>query len=143
MGQLQNGKWTDDDVLREIEDGRYTKKPSVFRNWVTADGSSEFPAAAGRYHLIWAMGCPWAHRAALYRVLKKLDGVVTITDTAQREGGQGWWFGAQGFDFGQCRTPILVELANRIHDGGVFAPTLQRVTNSIRFVSEGLDVEHV
>lgn len=98
MGHLQDGKWSEDDALREIEDGRYVKKPSVFRHWVTADGSSEFPAAAGRYHLIWAMGCPWAHRAALYRVLKRLDGVVTITDSAQREGGQGWWFGAQGFD---------------------------------------------
>ena len=32
-------------------DGCFVRQESVFRRWVTADGSSGFPAAAGRYHL--------------------------------------------------------------------------------------------
>lgn len=56
MGHLLDGKWTFDDVLSEQVDGKYTKKPSAFRNWVTADGSSDFKADPGRYHLYSATG---------------------------------------------------------------------------------------
>ena len=96
MGHLLNGTWTDDDALSEIRDGRYVKKPSLFRNFVTADGSSGFPAQPGRYILYSSVGCPWAHRAVLFRCLKKLDDVVPLIDTAQKEGGQGWAFGDGG-----------------------------------------------
>jgi putative glutathione S-transferase len=97
MGHLLDGKWTDQDVLAtQTAGGLYVKQPSRFRNRVTADGSSAFPAEAGRYHLYAAVACPWAHRAVLFRVLKKLDGIVTLTDTGHVEGGQGWAFGPEG-----------------------------------------------
>ncbi len=51
MGHLLNGSWTMDDVLSEIQNGYYVKRPSRFRNFITADGSSGFRAEAGRYHL--------------------------------------------------------------------------------------------
>ena len=31
--------------------GRFQRQPSTFREWVSADGSTPFPAVAGRYHL--------------------------------------------------------------------------------------------
>ena len=92
MGHLLDGAWTDKDVLTENKNGMYVKNPSVFRNKITADGSSGFPAEAGRYHLYAAVSCPWAHRTVLYRVLKKLDGIVTLANTEQTVGGQGWTF---------------------------------------------------
>ena len=97
MGNLLNGKWMQADTLSEIRDGgRYIKHPSVFRNAVTADGSSGFNAEPGRYHLYVSTSCPWAHRTMLFRVLKKLEGIVGMTDTAQTRGGQGWTFSAGG-----------------------------------------------
>lgn len=95
MGHLLEGQWTDKDVLTENKNGLYVKNPSVFRDRVTADGSSGFPAEAGRYHLYAAVSCPWAHRAVLFRVLKKLEGIVSLTNVAQTVGGQGWTFEAE------------------------------------------------
>jgi putative glutathione S-transferase len=92
MGHLLEGAWTDQDVLTENKNGLYVKNPSVFRNRITADGSSGFPAEAGRYHLYAAVSCPWAHRTVLYRVLKKLEDIVTLANVAQTVGGQGWTF---------------------------------------------------
>lgn len=96
MGHLLDGHWVDEETLVEAKDGLYVKRPSVFRNWVTADGSSGFAAAPGRYHLYSSVGCPWAHRAVLFRVLKKLEDVIALTDTVQVKGGQGWSFTGDG-----------------------------------------------
>ena len=97
MGNLLNGRWTVEDTLNEIRDGgKYIKFPSVFRHWVSGDSSSTFPAEPGRYHLYAAVGCPWAHRTVLFRVLKKLEGIVGLTNTAQQNDGQGWSFGKDG-----------------------------------------------
>ena len=93
MGNLLDGKWTAEDTLSEIRaGGRYIKYESVFRKNITADGSSGFKAEPGRYHLYVSTSCPWAHRTMLFRVLKKLEGIVGMTDTAQTRGGQGWTF---------------------------------------------------
>ena len=96
MGNLLNGTWTEDDTLSENQGGRYVKKPSVFRERITADGSSGFKAEPGRYVLYSSIGCPWAHRAVLFRVLKKLEDLIPLVNTTQKEGGQGWWFGEAG-----------------------------------------------
>lgn len=92
MGHLLNGAWTDQDVLTENKNGLYVKNPSVFRHRISADGSSGFKAEPGRYHLYAAVSCPWAHRTVLFRVLKKLEGLITLTNVAQTVGGQGWTF---------------------------------------------------
>ncbi len=96
MGHLLDGKWTSEDRLVELDGGKYAKKPARFRGRVSADGSSGFPAAPGRYRLYSSPGCPWAHRAVLFRVLKRLENVIGLTDTGQREGGEGWAFGSEG-----------------------------------------------
>ncbi len=97
MGQLVEGKWVSDDVLRQHDEkGLYFKRAAVFRHQVTADGSSDFAAESGRYHLYCAVACPWAHRAVLFRVLKGLVPHVTLWNTAQEVGGEGWSFGPEG-----------------------------------------------
>ena len=75
MGVLIDGKWTDGELPQETgETGEFKRVDSVFRDRITADGSSGFKAEPGRYHLYVAHGCPWAHRTLIYRALKKLDG---------------------------------------------------------------------
>jgi glutathionyl-hydroquinone reductase len=68
----------------------------VFRHRISADDSSDFPAESGRYHLYAAVACPWAHRAVLFRTLKRLTPHVALWNTAQEVDGQGWSFGPQG-----------------------------------------------
>ena len=97
MGQLVDGKWMTGEVMRQHDEkGTYFKRPAAFRNRVTADGSSGFPAESGRYHLYCAVACPWAHRAVLFRVLKALVPHITLWNTFQEVDGEGWSFGPEG-----------------------------------------------
>ncbi len=73
-------------------DGRFTRQESIFRRWVTADGSSGFPAAAGRYHLYACLACPWSQRAAIGRILKGLEGVISMSYTDPYRDALGWAF---------------------------------------------------
>ncbi|NKB21766.1 MAG: glutathione S-transferase family protein [Alphaproteobacteria bacterium] len=91
-GHLLDGAWSFEDKLSETATGFYVKKPSQFRNFITADGSSGYPAEAGRYVLYSSIACPWAHRTALFRVLKKLEGIVELVNTEQSDAEQGWSF---------------------------------------------------
>src|ERR1700755_515638 len=97
MGQLVDGQWTANNVLvQHDERGLYFKRASLFRNSISREAQSEFPAEAGRYHLYCAVACPWAHRTTLMRTLKHLEPFVTLTNTFQESGGQGWSFGEPG-----------------------------------------------
>lgn len=72
--------------------GEFRRQASRFREWVRADGSSRFPAEAGRYHLYVSSACPWAHRTIIARRLKGLEGAIgmTIVDPIRDE--RGWAF---------------------------------------------------
>ena len=56
-----------------------------FRNWVTPDGSpgpsgeGGFAAESGRYHLYVSLACPWAHRTMIFRKLKALENVISLS----------------------------------------------------------------
>ena len=72
--------------------GAFVRRDSVFRQWVTADGSSEFPAAAGRYHLYVSLACPWAHRTVIFRMLKRLEDVISLSVVDPIRDERGWAF---------------------------------------------------
>ncbi|NGZ01562.1 MAG: glutathione-dependent reductase [Nitrospira sp. WS238] len=72
--------------------GEFTRQADLFRNQVTTDGSSDYPSAAGRYHLYVSWACPWAHRTIIVRTLKKLEDVVGMTVVDPIRDGQGWAF---------------------------------------------------
>ena len=42
-------------------------------------GSGGFKAEPGRYHLFVSYNCPWAHRTIIFRKLKKLEGVISMS----------------------------------------------------------------
>jgi len=75
------------------DDGSFKRQTSAFRDWVTSDGSSEFPAEAGRYHLYVCAACPWAHRAIILRKLKGLEGAIAMTVVDPLRDEKGWRFG--------------------------------------------------
>ncbi|MEO9175049.1 MAG: glutathione S-transferase family protein [Gaiellales bacterium] len=82
-----------------VGSGAWRRPQSRFRDAVSADGSSGFPAAAGRYHLYVSLACPWAHRTVIVRRLKGLEHAIgmTIVDPIRDE--RGWAFtGVPGTD---------------------------------------------
>ena len=77
--------------------GEFVRQGARFRRWVTADGSSGFPAAPGRYHLYVALACPWSHRTVIVRALKGLENAVSISYLHPYRDERGWAF--PGGDF--------------------------------------------
>src|SRR6185503_6149279 len=72
--------------------GEFKRQQDTFRDWVTADGSSGYPANPGRYHLYVSCACPWAHRTIIVRKLKKLEDVVGMTVVDPIRDDRGWAF---------------------------------------------------
>lgn len=72
--------------------GEFIRQQSAFRNWVTADGSSGFEAEPERYHLYVCYGCPWAHRSLIFRRLKGLVDVISVSVVDPIRDERGWRF---------------------------------------------------
>jgi putative glutathione S-transferase len=98
MGVLIDGAWHDRWDDAESTGARFVRKESAFRNWVTADGSpgptgeGGFRAEAGRYHLYVSLACPWAHRTLIFRVLKGLENLISVSVTNWLMLENGWTF---------------------------------------------------
>jgi glutathionyl-hydroquinone reductase len=79
-------------VDRELRGGRFMRQKSRFTDWVTADGSSGYLAAPGRYHLYVARACPWSQRTLIVRRLKGLDDVIGVSYAHPFRDERGWAF---------------------------------------------------
>jgi putative glutathione S-transferase len=79
----------------QASDGTFKRQADVFRDWVTADGSSGYPAVAGRYHLYVSLACPWAHRTIITRKLKGLEDAIGMTVVDPIRDDRGWRFTAE------------------------------------------------
>jgi putative glutathione S-transferase len=91
MGRLVEGRWTNEWYTPDAE-GRFVRGQTTFRDRITADGSSGFPAERGRYHLYVSLACPWAHRTLILRALKKLEDAITISVVDPFMAEHGWTF---------------------------------------------------
>jgi glutathionyl-hydroquinone reductase len=76
----------------QAADGSFTRQDDQFRDWVRADGSSEYPAVAGRYHLYVSLACPWACRTIIVRKLKGLEAAIGMTVVDPIRDERGWRF---------------------------------------------------
>ena len=88
----ENGQWHNGWYDTQATQGEFIRTNAAFRNWITADGSSGYPAEPGRYHLYVSLACPWAHRTLIARALKKLDEVVPLSIVEPVMSEQGWAF---------------------------------------------------
>lgn len=79
------------------DDGRFVRQPNAFTDRITADGTSGFPAEAGRYVLYWSRACPWAHRQVIVRELVGLTDAIELVTVNPWRDERGWNF-ADGYD---------------------------------------------
>jgi putative glutathione S-transferase len=98
MGLLVEGKWQDRWYDTSKTGGRYKRKESQLRNWVTADGSAGpsgkggFKAEPNRYHLYVSLACPWANRTMIFRSLKGLETFISVSVVHWHMAENGWTF---------------------------------------------------
>jgi putative glutathione S-transferase len=98
MGLLVDGVWKDKWYDTESDKGRFVRAESRFRSWVTADGAAGpsgeagFKAEAGRYHLYVSYACPWAHRTLIFRALKGLESMISLSVVNWHMAARGWTF---------------------------------------------------
>jgi putative glutathione S-transferase len=126
MGRLIDGVWHEKWYDTRDTGGRFVRAPSQFRNWITSD--EPFRPARGRYHLYVSLACPWAHRTLIFRKLKGLEDVISLSVTHWLVGDQGWSFepgpGVIPDPFG---APFLHEVYTRAdpgYSGRVTVPVL-------------------
>jgi len=98
MGLLVDGQWQDRWYDTKENQGRFVRSESQFRNWVTKDGAAGpsgrggFSAEAGRYHLYVSLACPWANRTLIFRRIKGLDEMISLSVVHWHMGEDGWTF---------------------------------------------------
>jgi putative glutathione S-transferase len=98
VGLLVEGNWQDKWYDTGATGGRFVRRESQFRHWITADGSdgpsgeAGYRAEAGRYHLYVSLACPWAHRALIFRKLKGLEAMVPLSVVHWLMRAEGWTF---------------------------------------------------
>ncbi|MBO6726617.1 MAG: glutathione S-transferase family protein [Rhizobiaceae bacterium] len=98
MGMLVDGVWQKGWFNTKKSGGRFVRSQSQWRDWVTADGQPAegrergFKAEPGRYHLYVSYACPWAHRTLIFRKLKKLEEIISVSVVHHFMGEDGWTF---------------------------------------------------
>jgi putative glutathione S-transferase len=150
MKLMVNGTWRGDIAPTPELEAERMIHAGHFRDRVTADRSSRFPAEAGRYHLYVSPACPFSHRVMIVRVLKRLESIVGLSilhplwDTPD-----GWVFGdtalstidRAGNGFQCLHQAYGVSLPN--YTGKVTVPVLWD-QHSRRIVSnESLEIAHM
>ena len=76
----------------QSDSGEFERQEDAFREWISNDGSTSYPAAAGRYHLYISLACPWASRTVIFRKLKGLEDAIGMTIVDPIRDKKGWAF---------------------------------------------------
>lgn len=140
MGLLVNGQWRNQWYATEETGGRFVRPDSAFHGRVTADGGSGYPAVPGRYHLYVSLACPWAHRTLIFRKLKKLEDVISLSVVDPYMGEQGWRFSdapdcipdtVNGFDYlHQVYTAVQADYSGRVTVPVLFDKQTRTIVNN-------------
>jgi putative glutathione S-transferase len=151
MGLLVNGQWHDQWYDTATTGGRFVRNDAQFRNWVTSDGQSGptgsggFRAEPGRYHLYVSLACPWAHRTLIFRKLKGLDSLISVSVVHWLMGADGWTFAdAEGVVSDTINGAKLLRqvytAAHPDYTGRVTVPVLWDKTTSIIVNNESAEI---
>ncbi|KAF5190421.1 Glutathione s-transferase omega-like [Thalictrum thalictroides] len=122
------------------ESGAFNRTPSTFRNLISRDPKSPFPAESGRYHLYISYACPWASRCLSYLKIKGLDKSISVTvvkpiwgRTKESDDHMGWVFPASSTEEPGAEPDLLngarsirdlYELASTNYSGKYTVPVL-------------------
>lgn len=74
----------------QSESGEFQRQEDAFREWISADGSTPYPAVPSRYHLYVSLACPWASRTVIFRKLKRLEDAIGMTVVDPIRDERGW-----------------------------------------------------
>src|SRR3954469_8607587 len=73
-------------------EGEFERQEDAFRDFISTDGSTPYPAEAGRYHLYISLACPWASRTLIVRNLLGLQEAIGVTVVDPIRDDRGWAF---------------------------------------------------
>jgi len=122
MGLLIDGVWHDDWYDTKSTGGKFERKASQFKQWITQNG--EFKPQAGRYHLYVSLACPWAHRTLIFRKLKSLEGLIDVSIVSPHMLQHGWQFESPEPLYGFEYMHQLYTKADACYSGRVTVPVL-------------------
>jgi len=104
MGLLVKGQWVDQWYDTKESKGAFVRQESRFRHQISSEERSQFLPEKNRYHLYVSLACPWAHRTLIFRQLKQLEDIISVSIVEPEMLENGWEFGSKGdplyaFDF--------------------------------------------
>ncbi|NOX73774.1 MAG: glutathione S-transferase family protein [Alphaproteobacteria bacterium] len=152
MGQLRNGKWSEEWYDTKSTGGKFVRSTAGFRNWITADGapgptgSGGFKAQSGRYHLYVSYACPWAHRTLIFRQLKDLANHISVDVVHPDMLKDGWSLTTDFADttgdtlYGKTRLHEIYTKAERRVSGRVTVPVLWDKTRETIVSNESSEI---
>jgi putative glutathione S-transferase len=76
----------------ETKSGEFKRQEDAFRDRISNDGSTPYPAEADSYHLYVSLACPWASRTVIVRKLKGLEDAIGLTVVDPVRDDLGWAF---------------------------------------------------
>ena len=79
MGVLINGSWDSEWDQADPQTRPQIPGASQFRDFVSRDDTTPYRAEPNRYHLYVAIACPWAHRTLVFRKLKQLEKIISVS----------------------------------------------------------------
>ncbi|MDK6804697.1 glutathione S-transferase C-terminal domain-containing protein [Aerococcus sp. UMB7834] len=80
-----------EDTHEISESGAFVRQKNRF-DTPFGDGQGQLPVEAGRYRLLWAPICPWAHRSVIARELLGLQDVISLGTAKPVRTDAGWDF---------------------------------------------------
>lgn len=132
MGLIVNGKWVQQ-WYDEDSKGNFKRPDSRFRNTISTDSNNVYQPEAGRYHLYISLACPWAHRTLIFRNLKGLEDIISVSVVEPEMLENGWTFGDKGDPLYNLDYAYQLYLkADKTYEGRVTVPVLwDKKTQSI------------
>lgn len=82
---------TSEEAHEIASDGAFVRQQNRFTT-PFGDNPGELPVESGRYRLLWAAICPWAHRAVIVRKLLGLEDVISLGTVHPVRTDRGWAF---------------------------------------------------
>ena len=116
-----------------MTEGGFEREPVGLDERITSDGSTAWPVEAGRYRLVVARACPWAHRSVIVRRLLGLESAISMGIAGPLHDERSWRFHLDPDD----RDPVLgieylgeaYRAADPDFDAGVTVPAMVEVSS--------------
>ncbi|PYI65339.1 glutathione-dependent reductase [Arthrobacter livingstonensis] len=75
-----------------VTGSEYTRDTNYIETRITRDGADGYPVEPGRYRLVVARACPWAHRSTIVRRLLGLEDAISIGVCGPTHDARSWTF---------------------------------------------------